>query len=88
MKVSKSGRDIGGRSLWGNLFDVVLEKYHWTFEYMLWGISYVNVHMLLSDSIYHSIGSEKRSDQKDNDETINADDPRNIDKVNEFIRNS
>jgi hypothetical protein len=83
--VSKSGRDIGGSSLWGSLFDVVLEKYHWTFDYLLWGISFVNVHMLLSDSIYHSIGDGQT---KSDNEIINADDPCNSGKLNELIKNS
>lgn len=83
--MSKSGRDIGGSSLWGSLFDVVLEKYHWTFDYLIWGISFVNVHMLLSDSIYHSIGDGKT--KSDND-IINADDPNNSGKLNELINNS
>lgn len=83
--MSKSGRDIGGSSLWGSLFDVVLEKYHWTFDYLIWGISFVNVHMLLSDSIYHSIGDGQT---KADNEIINADDPGNSGKLNELIKNS
>lgn len=83
--MSKSGRDIGGSSLWGSLFDVVLEKYHWTFDYLIWGISFVNVHMLLSDSIYHSIGDGQT---KSDNEIINADDPGNSGKLNELINNS
>lgn len=85
--MSKSGRDIGGSSLWGSLLDIVLEKYHWTFDYLLWDISYVNVHMLLSDSIYHAIDSSKHKDFEDED-NINADDPKNINKIKELIKNS
>ena len=69
------------------MFDIVLEKYHWTFDYLLWGISYVNVHMLLSDSIYHAIDSSKHKDFEDED-NINADDPNNINKIRELINNS
>ncbi|MDR1161272.1 MAG: hypothetical protein LBK45_02940 [Tannerellaceae bacterium] len=47
-------------------------------EYLLWGISYTNVQMLLADAVqvyYGDIGSS------DNKNVISADDPRNA----EFI---
>jgi len=61
--------------VWGGLLDVVLQKYHWTLDYLLWGISYVNVQMLLADSI---------STTKE-EETIDADDPRNRDAIKEML---
>lgn len=41
--------------------------------------------MLLSDSIYHSIGDGQT---KADNEIINADDPGNSGKLNELIKNS
>lgn len=41
--------------------------------------------MLLSDSIYHSIGD---CQTKSDNEIINADDPSNSGKLNELINNS
>lgn len=67
-------RVIGGRSIWGSLLDTVLQKYHWTLEYLLWGISFQNVRMLLSDTV--STTTEE--------EVINADDPRNKRRVEEL----
>jgi hypothetical protein len=61
--------------VWGGLLDVVLQKYHWTLDYLLWGISYINVQMLLADSI--STTQEE--------ETIDADDPRNRDAIKEML---
>lgn len=61
--------------MWGNLLDVVLSKYHWTLDYLLWGISYQNVQMLLADTI---------STTKE-EEVINADDPRNREKIKEML---
>lgn len=61
--------------MWGGLLDVVLQKYHWTLDYLLWGISYINVQMLLADSI--STTQEE--------ETIDADDPRNRDAIKEML---
>lgn len=61
--------------MWGGLLDVVLQKYHWTLDYLLWGISYINVQMLLADSI--STTTEE--------ETIDADDPRNRDAIKDML---
>lgn len=61
--------------MWGGLLDVVLQKYHWTLDYLLWGISYINVQMLLADSI--STTQEE--------ETIDADDPRNRDAIKDML---
>jgi hypothetical protein len=51
-------------------------------EYLLWGVSYMNVQMLLSDSVqvyYGDIGSS------DNKNVISADDPRNADFIRGII---
>ena len=72
---------IGGRSLWGNLFDGLLSKYGWTFDYCLWGISYQNVSMLMADSIsvyYDSI-------EEDSSLIINADDPSNEELIKKIF---
>lgn len=73
--MSGSNRVIGGRSIWGGLLDVVLQRYHWTLDYLLWGVSYQNVQMLLADQT--STTSEE--------EIINADDPRNREKIKQMF---
>ena len=71
-KESKSHRVVGGRSLWGNLLDVACAKYGWTLHYVLWEISYINLYMMLTDSI-------TTVDIKDtNEKIISGDDPSNI----------
>ena len=72
--MSGSNRVIGGRSIWGSLLDVVLQKYHWTLDYLLWGISFQNIQMLLADTM--STTTEE--------EVINADDPRNKKRIEEL----
>ena len=84
MKTNGSSRVIGGRSLWGNLFDVLLSKYHWTLDYLLWGISYVNVYMLLSDAI--GVYSDTGKDLKESNILINADDPANKELIREMFK--
>lgn len=48
---SKNTFVFGGKSVWGSLIDVACERYKWTFDYVLWGISYSNLTLLLKDKI-------------------------------------
>lgn len=42
---------FGGKSVWGAFIDVACERYGWTFDYVLWGISYANLTLLLKDKV-------------------------------------
>lgn len=42
---------FGGRSLYGALIDAACERYGWTFDYVVWGISLVNLRIMLADAI-------------------------------------
>lgn len=49
---SKGGSvSFGGKSIWGTLVDAACERYGWTYQYTVWGISYCNLHLLLADHI-------------------------------------
>jgi len=63
------------------LIELLMSKYHWTLDYILWGISYLNVQMLLADSIqvFHGDSATKGYDMK-----ISGDNPANI----EYIMNN
>jgi hypothetical protein len=37
-------------SPWGS-FSAIMERYGWTFDYLLWGISWFNVELMLHDSL-------------------------------------
>lgn len=80
-----SGITFGGLSVWGSLIDSVCSRYGWTMEYVLWGISALNVHMLLSDAITSVYLTEDESKQLCRRKTINADDPRNAEKIRELL---
>lgn len=41
---------IGASTEYGNLIDRAAERYGWTMEYIVWGISYANLILLLADS--------------------------------------
>lgn len=50
-KQSNNTFQFGGKSVYGTLIDNACERYGWTFDYVVWGISYTNLQMLLKDSV-------------------------------------
>lgn len=42
---------FNGKSIYGTLIDVACERYGWTMEYVVWGISLVNLNMLMADKV-------------------------------------
>lgn len=76
---------FGGKSIYGTLIDAACERYGWTFDYVVWGISYVNLQMMLADSIssvYLSTEERKKARiPNDRGNIINGDDPASIAKI-------
>lgn len=50
-KDSKNSFIFGGKTIWGSVIDAACERYGWTFEYVLWGISYCNLTLMLKDKV-------------------------------------
>ena len=42
---------FNGRSIYGTMIDVACERYGWTMEYVVWGISLSNLQMLMADHV-------------------------------------
>ena len=84
---SQNDYQFGGKSVYGTLIDQACERYGWSYDYVVWGISLVNLQLMLADkvqSIYLSDDEKKyvspimlASDVN----VINADDPANADKI-------
>lgn len=73
---------FGGRSIYGALIDPIAQRYGWTLEYIIWGISYANLRLLLSDqptTIY------SRADATP-DQLMRADDPANLEAIAALMR--
>ena len=56
LKVKADNKDggslsFGGKSIWGTLVDAACERYGWTYQYTIWGISFSNLQLLLADHI-------------------------------------
>lgn len=83
-KDNKNHFVFGGKSIYGTIISVACEKYGWTMDYVVWGISYTNLVMLLEDSIneiYLTDEERKRANISNDTEIINADDPKNRERI-------
>lgn len=50
---------FGGRTIYGTMIDYACERYGWTFDYVVWGISLFNLRMMLADAMSSSYLSEE-----------------------------
>lgn len=75
---------FGGKSIYGTLIDAACERYGWTFDYVVWGIGYINLQLLLSDSVtsvYLTDKERKRVHIPRDRNVIKADDPANFVRI-------
>lgn len=87
VKGSAGSLTFGGKSVYGLLIDFACQRYGWTMDYVVWGISYVNLNMLFADSVstvYLSDEERKRLGMGAG-EVIDADDPKNRELVRKLI---
>ncbi len=54
---------FGGQSLYGTLIDVACERYGWTKEYVVWGIDYTSLKIMLADKINNVYCSDEEMKQ-------------------------
>lgn len=57
------------------MLDSIVSRYHWTLEYILWGISWVNLHLMIRDSVAFDYRS---GNDTDSDQTVAMNDPETI----------
>lgn len=91
LKVKSESKDngslsFGGKSIWGTLIDAACERYGWTYQYVLWGVSYSVLQLLLADHIktmFLTDEERKRAPRLSSNKVINAKDNH---ALNEFIQ--
>lgn len=73
--------NFGGRSVYGSLIDYACQRYGWTMDYVVWGISYANLQMLMADATSSAYLSEEEGKKLGigggDMQMIDADDPKN-----------
>jgi hypothetical protein len=79
---------FGGKSLYGTLIDAACERYGWDYGYVLWGVSLINLNMLLSDSV-QSVFLTKEEAKEAHVSTdgvyLDARDPKNLHEIQRLI---
>ena len=87
VKKDNSSVTFGGNSTYGTLIDFACQRYGWTMDYVMWGISYANLKMLMADAIttVYLSEEERKLLGKSVGEVINADDPRNRELMRRMI---
>lgn len=84
VKENKNNYTFGGKSLYGSLIDSACQRYGWTMDYVVWGISYTNLQMLLLDqqsSIYLSDAERKHCHVSQDGAYINGDSKENMRRI-------
>ena len=87
---TKNDYQFGGKSIYGTLIDQACERYGWPYDYVVWGISLVNLQLLLADkiqSIYISDDEKKRINSSflnEDQDVIKADDRANQKRILEM----
>lgn len=50
-KGDKNNITFGGKSIYGTLIDAACERYGWTKEYVVWGIDFTSLRLMLADKV-------------------------------------
>lgn len=80
---SKGSIDFGGKSIWGTMIDSACERYGWPLDYVLWGISYSNLKLLLADhikTIFLTEEERKKANISTDGIVIRADEGKELDQ--------
>lgn len=91
MKAKKSDNNLmfGAQSIYGSLIDSACERYGWTFEYVVWEISYTNLRLILADStkqVYLTDEEMRSAKITKSANYINGDDPEAVRRFIESTR--
>ena len=81
IKSSKGTVVFGGKSIWGALLDTACAKYGWSIEYILWDISYMNLQMMITDSLSSVYLTDDEQKKIGTLPSEYADDPENAAKI-------
>lgn len=79
-KADDGNISFGGRTAYGSIISPACEKYGWTLDYVVWGISLTNLEMLLADaqsSCYLSKEDRQNLHVSTDRDVIDMSDPKN-----------
>lgn len=87
----KKGNNLvfGGKSLYGTLLDTVCQRYGWDYGYALWGVTLININLLLADSVQSVFVTQEETKQahiSTDGVYIDARDPNNLREIQRLIK--
>lgn len=88
-KADEGNISFGARTVYGSIISPACEKYGWTLDYVVWGIGYTNLKMLLADasvSVYLSKEDRKKLRISSDREIIDASNPANIERIRQILK--
>lgn len=76
---------FGGVTIFGQLIDPAMERYGWTYDYTVWGISYAALTIILADKVTQVFLTEEERKKApahllDNGPKFSADNPQELEK--------
>jgi len=87
-KSEKGSLSFCGRTIYGTMIDSACERYGWTLDYVVWGISFTNLKMMTADatvSMYLSPDDQRKLHVSADREVIDATDPKNFEKIRQIL---
>lgn len=88
VKASRHTFTFCGKTIWGQLIGTACERFGWTLDYVLWGISLTNLQMIIIDQpVTMTLSDEERRrvSLANVHDGIRVDDPENADMVRQLI---
>lgn len=81
---------FGGKTIFGQLIDPACERYGWTYEYTVWGVSAAALEILMADKVgdIFITEDEKKKIPKhllETEEAISGDDPKNWRRMEQIM---
>jgi len=89
-KEKGGGIAFGGKTLFGQLIDPACERYGWTYEYAVWGISAAVLELMMADKVTEVFltDEEKKKIPKhliETEDIVSGDDPKNWKRMEQIM---
>lgn len=88
-KADGGNYSFGARTAYGSIIGPACAKFGWSLDYVVWGIGYTNLQMLLADehvSVYLNKEDRKKLRISPDREIIDANDPTNIKRIRQILK--
>lgn len=88
-KADEGNFSFGARTAYGSIIGPACAKFGWSMDYVVWGIGFTNLNMLLADeqvSVYLNKEDRRKLRISSDREIVDASDPANIQKIKQILK--